>query len=98
MNLIHIDVKGLSPPEPMTAILSALARLDLDDNVPRCLVVKHRRQPFPLYEKLLTAGWAYYCQVNSDDDIILYIFRKTTQQAFNVFLKGLIATTEKGCE
>jgi hypothetical protein len=90
MNLIEIDVKDLQPPEPMTAILSALSQLTSGEvGVPNCLVVKHRRQPFPLYEKLLASGWSYHCDVKNDDDIVLYIFRKTAQQAFDIFFKSL---------
>jgi len=78
MELVEVDVKQLAPPEPMTVILSALAQLT--DG--QCLLVSHRRQPFPLYEKLQQAGWAYHCEVNSDDNISLYIYRQDAQQLF----------------
>jgi len=78
MELFKVDVRQLAPPEPMTVILTALARLT--DG--QCLLVSHRRQPFPLYEKLLQAGWAYHCEVHHDDNISLYIYRTSDQQLF----------------
>ena len=78
MELVAIDVKKLAPPEPMTVILTALAQLGQT----QCLLVSHRRQPFPLYEKLLLAGWAYHCLVHDDDNISLYIYRQGEQHVF----------------
>jgi len=78
MELVEVDVKQLAPPEPMTVILTALAQLT--DR--QCLLVSHRRQPFPLYEKLQQAGFAYHCEVHSDDDISLYIYRQNEQEVF----------------
>ena len=78
MELVEVDVKELAPPEPMSVILSALAQL----THAQCLLVSHRRQPFPLYEKLQQAGFAYHCEVHSDDNISLYIYRQTEQQVF----------------
>lgn len=80
METIVVDVSELEPPEPMTVILTALARLG-DGN---CLLVKHRRQPFPLYEKLREQGWGYRCIVHSDEDISLYIYRETDQLQFEL--------------
>ena len=88
MNFTPIDVSDLAPPEPMTMILSAISQLEKTPKATeQCLVVKHRRQPFPLYEKLISAGWAYHCQVNAEDDILLYIYRQTSQQAFEQSFK-----------
>jgi uncharacterized protein (DUF2249 family) len=78
MEFVTVDVSEFAPPEPMTVILIALANLEQGD----CLFVTHRRQPFPLYEKLTQAGWAYHCQVHSDDHISLFIYRQTEQQQF----------------
>ncbi|MCW8832951.1 MAG: DUF2249 domain-containing protein [Colwellia sp.] len=78
MDIITLDVSELAPPEPMTLILSHLAQLSSQ----QCLQVKHRRQPYPLYEKLNSAGFAYHCVVHSQDDITLYIYHSTAQQAF----------------
>ena len=59
MELITIDVSELEPPEPMTEILKSLSNL-----APlQCLKVIHSREPFPLYKKLIEAGWGYCCQM-----------------------------------
>ena len=79
MNIVVVDVSELEPPEPMTVILTALDRLDKGC----CLLVQHRRQPFPLYNKLLEQGWSYHCQVHSDDNISLYIYRDVDQALFD---------------
>lgn len=82
MEFVAVDVSELAPPEPMTVILTALANLEQG----YCLFVTHRRQPFPLYEKLTQAGWAYHCQVHSDDQISLFIYRQAEQQQFEQHL------------
>ncbi len=84
MELVEVDVKQLSPPEPMTVILTALAQLTDE----QCLLVSHRRQPFPLYEKLQQAGWAYHCQIHNEDDISLFIYRKIDQLLFEQHFDG----------
>ncbi len=84
LQLITIDVSELAPPEPMTVILSQLAKLSAHE----CLQVKHRRQPFPLYEKLGSAGFAYHCVIHSQDDITLYIYYLNAQQAFERLIKN----------
>lgn len=87
MIFTHVDVSELAPPEPMSVILSALAQaLKAGDISEQCVVVKHRRQPFPLYERLLAAGWAYHCQVHSSEEISLYIYRQTAQKTFDYYL------------
>jgi hypothetical protein len=92
MNFIQIDVSNLAPPEPMMAILSALSELENPlRTTHQCLVVKHRREPVPLYEKLTLAGWAYHCQINTEDDILLFIYRQTSQQAFEQHIEQYIA-------
>jgi hypothetical protein len=86
MKFVDVDVRQLSPPEPMTVIVSALAQL-VDK---QCLLVRHRRQPFPLYEKLQQAGWAYHCQVHDEDNISLFIYRKSDQQLFESYFDGQV--------
>jgi uncharacterized protein (DUF2249 family) len=61
---IKLDVSDLLPPEPMTQILLALSKL----TPAQYLTVLHRRQPFPLYEKLLSTGWQYHCIDCSNSD------------------------------
>ena len=71
MNFIEIDVREMAPPEPMTAILSALSSLPEVAG----LQVHHSRQPYPLYEKLMAAGWDYQCEKMSENYFLLLIFR-----------------------
>ncbi|MEY8199271.1 MAG: DUF2249 domain-containing protein [Colwellia sp.] len=84
MEFVAIDVSELAPPEPMTVILTTLAGLEQK----HCLLVTHRRQPFPLYEKLIQAGWAYHCQAHDDDNISLFIYRQIDQQLFEQHFNG----------
>lgn len=84
LTFITIDVSELAAPEPMTVILSQLAKLSAHE----CLQVKHRRQPFPLYEKLSSAGFDYHCVVHSQNDITLYIYHANAQQIFERLIKN----------
>ncbi|WP_440876113.1 DUF2249 domain-containing protein [Thalassotalea sp. PLHSN55] len=78
MQEIIVDVSALAPPEPMTAILKALANLSDE----QFIKVIHRREPFPLYEKLNAAGWNYSCQAIEPELFHIYIYRTSQQQAF----------------
>jgi hypothetical protein len=82
LTFIKIDVSALVPPEPMAEILKHLATLTTQE----CLLVKHRRQPFPLYEKLNKAGFSYHCEVHTEDDVTLYIFLQNIQGVFDEWL------------
>lgn len=82
MNFVNIDVSEQVPPEPMTNIMMSLAKLQDDE----CLLVKHSRQPFPLYEKLQQAGWLYHCEQVAVDHIRLYIFAPELQKAVDTLI------------
>lgn len=45
----RLDVSDLEPPEPMERILDALDEMPAED----CLRVRHRREPYPLYNNLI---------------------------------------------
>lgn len=92
LNLITIDVSGLAPPDPMTVILKYLAKLTPQE----CLLVKHRRQPFPLYEKLNEAGFSYQCVVHTQSDIDLYIYHRVSQNLFDEQFDETLKNTKKG--
>ncbi len=77
MQVICIDVQNLAPPEPMTQIIQALAKLKDQ----QCLKVVHSRQPFPLYEKLEQNAWLYQTQEITKTLYHIYIFRQNEQQA-----------------
>ncbi len=54
-NGLHIDVRGLPPPEPMVAILGQLDKADQNGPV----TVHHNREPVYLYPELAERGWIY---------------------------------------
>lgn len=83
LHFIKLDVSQLAPPEPMTVILTNLAKLAKHE----CLLIRHRRQPFPLYEKLNEAGFSYHCVVHNAENISLFIFHLQSQRVFNEWLK-----------
>jgi len=85
LKFIKVDVSSLAPPEPMTIILKHLATLTHHE----CLLVKHRRQPFPLYEKLNDAGFSYHCVEHANNDIELYIFHLSSQNLFDKTLSNI---------
>ncbi len=76
MKFIEIDVRELAPPEPMTAILSALSTLPQNEG----LLVHHSRQPFPLYDQLNATGWVYQCEQKAEGYFLLSIFRQQDQE------------------
>ena len=82
LTFIKVDVSALAQPEPMTVILTHLSKLTAQE----CLLIQHRRQPFPLYEKLIEAGFLYHCVVHSQDDITLYIFHQNAKTIFDEYL------------
>lgn len=56
MTLDHVlDVSHLAPPEPMERVLDALADMPAGDR----LLMRHRRQPFPLYDILRPMGYQW---------------------------------------
>jgi hypothetical protein len=50
---IHIDVRGLAPPEPLVAILELVQ--SIRDATP--VLVHHDRDPLMLYPELAEIGW-----------------------------------------
>ncbi len=51
---VHIDVRGLPPPQPMVHILQLVA--SIDDATP--VIVHHDRDPQMLYPELAEIGWS----------------------------------------
>lgn len=51
---VHIDVRGLPPPQPMVQILTLVRSIDDD----RAIVVHHDRDPQLLYPELAEIGWS----------------------------------------
>jgi len=52
----HIDVRGLSAPQPMVAILRLLAGIDAA-GAPRTVIAHLDRDPLMLYPELVQRGW-----------------------------------------
>jgi len=52
----HIDVRGLSAPQPMVAILRLLADIDTA-GAPRTVIAHLDRDPLMLYPELAQLGW-----------------------------------------
>ena len=50
---IHLDVRGLPPPEPMISILALLESI----REPTTVIVHHERDPQFLYPELAEIGW-----------------------------------------
>lgn len=68
---MEIDVRGLPPPEPFEHIIRALQTLPLD----ACLQVYIDREPFPLYEVLLDAGYDWQTTAQADGSYSIRISR-----------------------
>lgn len=68
---IHIDVRGLPPPEPMVAILALLDRPDAQDRV----IVHHDREPVFLYPELAERGWDYEIITGEPGEVRLLLTR-----------------------
>jgi Uncharacterized conserved protein (DUF2249) len=50
---VHVDVRGLPPPEPLVAILELIASMRGATTV----IVHHERDPQLLYPELAEIGW-----------------------------------------
>lgn len=69
---IHIDVRGLPPPEPMVEILKLL------DSCPSVsmVVVHHERDPAFLYPELDARGWLHRLDQDDSEGVMLFLSRK----------------------
>lgn len=68
---VHIDVRGLEPPEPMLAILREIERPD----GPAALTVHHEREPVFLYPELAERGWRHELVDGDPGEVRLYLWR-----------------------
>jgi uncharacterized protein (DUF2249 family) len=59
MRLRLLDVSDLEPPEPMLQVLAALTDLADDE----ALLMRHRREPVPLYAVLAGQGYRHSARV-----------------------------------
>jgi hypothetical protein len=74
---IHIDVRGLEPPEPMRVIL----RLIDAEEIETALIAHLDREPIFLYPELNERGWSYEilpatgATPPDDDEVLLRMVR-----------------------
>jgi Uncharacterized conserved protein (DUF2249)/Domain of unknown function (DUF1858) len=69
---LHIDVRGLEPPQPMLAILRLLESGAAEDG----LTVHHEREPIFLYPELAERGWQHRLVAGEPGEIRLAIARR----------------------
>jgi len=77
---LHIDVRGLDPPEPMVAILRAIDSGEADT----VLVAHLDREPIFLYPELDDRGWRHEIVTaaatgddHDDDEVIVRLTRSS---------------------
>jgi len=68
---IHIDVSGLSPPEPMVAILQLIENPETQGPV----IVHHNREPIHLYPELNERGWNHEIIVKMPGKVCLKLMK-----------------------
>ena len=69
MNIINMDNRGLSPPEPLLRILAACEELPSGDRIE----AKMDRQPIFLFPELVDRGFAYECVRREDGSYLLTV-------------------------
>lgn len=67
-----VDVSGLEPPQPMQVALANLRELAADEY----LVLRHRREPIPLYAMLRELGFVHRARKGSVTAIEVVIWRQ----------------------
>jgi hypothetical protein len=73
LQIHHLDVRGLAPPEPLEKVLDALDVLGPTDQL-RMLI---EREPYPLYRILDNNGYLHYTIVLPDFQYEVRIWRGT---------------------
>lgn len=68
-HIIHIDARGLEPPEPMEMVLQSLALLRPGQSI-RLLL---HREPFLLYPLLTERGYRHATQMEADGSYVILI-------------------------
>lgn len=89
LQVIQLDVSELAAPEPMRQVLLALATLSQG----QCLVIHHRKNPVPLYPKLIELGFAYRVDVDSRVDVDNYMPQQTTLTENNTSIENHVNDT-----
>lgn len=69
--ILHLDVRGLPPPEPFVNIMQALQNLTAAST----LHVHIHREPHPLYEALREQGYSWRTSALAEGDFLIEIVR-----------------------
>lgn len=72
LNCVELDNRGLSPPEPMLRILTALEGLDAGGTI----IAKMDRRPMFLFPELDERGCAYTCDPSDEGGFLLTIEKR----------------------
>lgn len=72
-----LDASDLEPPEPLMRALALLAELPHGDY----LRMKHRREPFLLYENLESKGFAYKVLAGRDTPCEIFVWHQGDAEA-----------------
>ena len=70
MAVKYLDVRSLVPPDPFLTIVQSLVELEPG----QILKVHHRRQPFPLFDRLADMGFEYGCHSDGEDGFYIEIW------------------------
>ena len=68
---MHVEVRGLLPPNPFVAIIGLIERLASGQT----LTVHHDRDPVPLYAELAERGWLAECIHGEPGEVRLLLSR-----------------------
>lgn len=71
MNVVRMDNRGLSPPEPLLRILAACDELPAGDRIEADM----DREPIFLFPELVDRGFAYDCIKREDGSYLLTVQR-----------------------
>jgi hypothetical protein len=71
-DVVHIDVRGLSPPAPLVAILRLIDSGEHQDVV----IVHHQREPVYLFPELADRNWAWVHLEGEPGEVRLLLTRR----------------------
>jgi uncharacterized protein (DUF2249 family) len=71
-DIVHLDVCGLQPPEPLERVLDALSTLPPQQQL--CMLID--REPLPLYRILDNNGYGYRATMRPDYRFEILIWKK----------------------
>lgn len=72
---LHVDVRGLEPPQPMRAIVALIEDSGTGDTV----TVHHEREPVFLYPELAERGWSHAIVAGEPGEVRLRLTRGSRQ-------------------